>query len=70
MDNHPHRQIRAKYTVYQAYTSSIADAALDAQRFVPPFSRTHITWVKASFLWMAYRSGWARKPKQERVLAI
>ncbi|EAW23763.1 DUF4291 domain-containing protein [Aspergillus fischeri NRRL 181] len=75
MARHPSRQIRAKYTsttitIYQAYSPSIADAAVDAQKFVPPFSRTRMTWIKPSFLWMAYRSGWARKPNQERVLAI
>jgi hypothetical protein len=29
-----------------------------------------MTWIKPSFLWMMYRSGWARKPRQERVLAV
>lgn len=29
-----------------------------------------MTWVKPSFLWMMYRSGWATKPGQERVLAV
>lgn len=29
-----------------------------------------MTWIKPSFLWMAYRSGWATKSRQERVLAI
>jgi len=29
-----------------------------------------MTWIKPSFLWMMYRSGWGRKPGQERVLAI
>jgi hypothetical protein len=29
-----------------------------------------MTWIKPSFLWMMYRSGWATKPGQERVLAI
>jgi hypothetical protein len=29
-----------------------------------------MTWIKPSFLWMAYRSGWGTKPGQERVLAI
>ncbi|MEW2258633.1 DUF4291 family protein [Streptomyces sp. NPDC047869] len=29
-----------------------------------------MTWIKPSFLWMMYRSGWARKPNQERVLRI
>lgn len=29
-----------------------------------------MTWIKPSLLWMAYRSGWATKPGQERVLSI
>ncbi|OJJ57952.1 hypothetical protein ASPSYDRAFT_45924 [Aspergillus sydowii CBS 593.65] len=29
-----------------------------------------MTWIKPSFLWMAYRSGYASKTGQERVLAI
>ncbi|MFJ4579447.1 DUF4291 family protein [Streptomyces echinatus] len=29
-----------------------------------------LTWIKPSFLWMMYRSGWARKPNQERILRI
>ncbi|KAJ5819837.1 hypothetical protein N7474_005428 [Penicillium riverlandense] len=70
-----YRAIRATYspntiTVYQAYPSSIATPALAAQTFVPPFSRTRMTWIKPSFLWMAYRSGYGTKPGQERVLAI
>lgn len=72
---HGYRVIRAKYTpttitVYQAYSPEIADAAIRAQRFVPPFRRQRMTWIKPSFLWMAYRCGWASKPNQERVLAI
>jgi hypothetical protein len=71
----PFRQIRAVYTdqtvtVYQAYSPAIAEAALAAGRFVPPFSRGRATWIKPSFLWMAYRSGWGGKDGQERVLAI
>jgi hypothetical protein len=38
--------------------------------FVAPFSRSRATWIKPSFLWMAYRCGWAAKAGQERVLAI
>ena len=49
---------------------AIADPALAAQRFVPPFSVGRMTWIKPSFLWMAYRSGWGRKEGQERVLAV
>ena len=29
-----------------------------------------MTWIKPNFLWMMFRSNWARKPNQERVLAI
>jgi hypothetical protein len=71
----PYRQIRARYTdravtVYQAYSPAIAEAALAAGTFVPPFNRGRATWIKPSFLWMAYRSGWAGKDGQERALAI
>ncbi|EER24042.1 hypothetical protein D8B26_002214 [Coccidioides posadasii str. Silveira] len=70
-----YRAVRAKFTaetitVYQAYSAEIASPALRAGKFVPPFKRTRMTWIKPSFLWMAYRSGWASKPNQERVLAI
>jgi Domain of unknown function (DUF4291) len=71
----PYRQIRAlhtdrTFTVYQAYSPVIAERALEAGTFVPPFSRGRATWIKPSFLWMAYRSGWAGKHGQERILAI
>lgn len=71
----PRRQIRAVYdeitiTVYQAFSPEIADAALDAGRLVPPFKLDRMTWIKPSFQWMMYRSGWATKPGQERILAI
>lgn len=69
------RQVRALYTdttitVYQAYPAAIAEAALRAGRFVPPFKRERMTWIKPSFRWMMFRCGWATKPGQERVLAI
>ncbi|MGC4783401.1 DUF4291 domain-containing protein [Micromonospora zamorensis] len=71
----PARQIRARYsadtiTVYQAYPPQIALAAVAAGRFVAPFKRDRMTWIKPSFLWMMYRCGWAIKPGQERVLSI
>ncbi|WP_433065221.1 DUF4291 domain-containing protein [Dactylosporangium sp. CS-033363] len=71
----PARQIRAAYTdrtitVYQAYSPEIAEPAVAAGRFVAPFRRERMTWIKPSFLWMMYRCGWAAKPGQERVLAI
>ena len=71
----PYRQVRAAYTestirVYQAYPAEIAEAALAAGTFVPPFKRGRMTWVKSSFLWMAYRCGYASKTGQERVLGV
>jgi hypothetical protein len=69
------RFIRAAYTgetitVYQAYSPEIAGPAVRAGTFVPPFSRSRMTWIKPSFGWMMYRCGWGGKPGQERVLAI
>jgi len=71
----PSRQIRAVFsnttiTVYQAYCHDIAERALQAQRFMPPFQFDRMTWIKPSFLWMMYRSGWGIKKGQERILAI
>jgi hypothetical protein len=67
--------IRAAYTdntirVYQAYGPEIAIPAIQFGRFVPPFSFTRMTWIKPSFNWMMYRSGYATKPGQEFVLGI
>jgi hypothetical protein len=69
------RQIRADFdertiTVYQAYAPAIAGPAVAAGRFVEPFSRGRMTWIKPSFRWLMHRSNWARKPGQERVLAV
>ncbi|MFG2873372.1 DUF4291 domain-containing protein [Streptomyces sp. NPDC048338] len=71
----PRYQIRADYdartiVVYQAYPPAIADAALRAGRFVAPFSFHRMTWIKPSFMWLMHRSNWARKPGQQRVLAV
>jgi hypothetical protein len=71
----PAREIRAVYsaesiTVYQAYPPEVAEPAVAAGRFVSPFKRDRMTWIKPSFLWMMYRCGWATKPGQERVLAV
>ena len=75
MTDNNSRLVRAAYTsdtitVYQAYGPQIADAAVRAGTFVPPFSQERMTWIKPSFGWMMHRSGWAGKPGQERVLAI
>ncbi|MBQ1073148.1 DUF4291 domain-containing protein [Micromonospora sp. C31] len=71
----PLHQVRARHTadtvtVYQAYPPEIARPALAAGRFVPPFKRDRMTWIKPSFRWMMYRCGWGAKPGQERVLAV
>ena len=67
--------IRARYTdqtirVYQAYGVEIARPALKAGRFVPPFKIGRMTWIKPSFNWMMYRSGYGTKSGQEVVLGI
>lgn len=70
------KTIRALYdeesiTVYQAYNGLIAKRAVEAQTFTtPPFKRDRMTWIKPSFCWMMYRSGWATKEDQEYILAI
>jgi hypothetical protein len=56
--------------VYQAYKPSIADYAVENQKFGGEFSFSRMTWIKPNFLWMMYRSGWAQKVDQERILAI
>lgn len=69
------REIRADFdrdtiAVYQAYSPAIADAALAAGRFVPPFSFRRMTWIKPSFLWLMHRSNWGQKSGQDRVLCV
>ena len=57
--------------VYQAYKHAIADYAVAKQRLGGPgFSYDRMSWIKPGFLWMMYRSGWAEKADQERILAI
>lgn len=71
----PVRQVRAVYTeetitVYQAYNPVLGDFAARHGRFPDSYNRGRMTWIKPSFLWMMYRSGWGTKIRQERVLAI
>ncbi|RYO91956.1 hypothetical protein DL762_001894 [Monosporascus cannonballus] len=76
--NPKQRQIRAHYdektiTVYQAYNSEIASAAVDQQKLCasPQFRLTRMTWIKPSWCWMMYRAGYSYKDKnQERILAL
>jgi len=74
-DARPIREVRAVYNektirVYQAYSREIAEPALQAQKFLLPFKKSRMTWIKPSFTWMMYRSGWAGKPGQEYILGI
>ncbi|KAJ8132705.1 hypothetical protein O1611_g921 [Lasiodiplodia mahajangana] len=73
-----YRQIRALFddetvTVYQAYSDEIALAAVEQQRLSasPLFKPTRFTWIKPSWAWMMYRSGYSYKDRgQTRILAL
>mmetsp|Transcript_28345 Transcript_28345/g.83405 ORF Transcript_28345/g.83405 Transcript_28345/m.83405 type:complete len:293 (-) Transcript_28345:217-1095(-) len=57
--------------VYQAYRPEIADWALEHQSFGgPTWKPTRMTWIKPSFGWMLYRSGYGGKSGQAKVLKI
>lgn len=71
------RVIMAQFTddavlVYQAYNKAIAQYAVEHGHFVgaPGWSATRMSWVKTSFMWMMYRSGWGSKHNQEATLGI
>lgn len=72
------REIRASYdkdyiTVYQAYNPAIASAAVAAQKLSasPLYKPARTTWIKPSWCWMMYRSGYSYKDaNQSRILAI
>ncbi|KAF2473177.1 uncharacterized protein BDR25DRAFT_387349 [Lindgomyces ingoldianus] len=74
----PYRQIRALFdndtiTVYQAYSSTIATAAVEAQKLntSPSFSTARMTWIKPSWAWVLYRSGYSYKDsRQSHILAL
>ncbi|MET9364960.1 DUF4291 domain-containing protein [Streptomyces sp. NPDC006632] len=71
----PRRRIRALHTastitVYQAYAPALGLAAARDGRFPAAWKRERMTWIKPSFLWMMYRSGWGTKEGQETVLAV
>jgi hypothetical protein len=60
----------ATIIVYQAYRPAIADYAIAHQQFGGEFSYSRMSWIKPNFLWMMFRSGWATKAGQERILAV
>ncbi len=69
------RQILANFdkegiVVYQAFNPSTAEEAVRLGTFGKGFSLERMTWIKPSFGWMLYRSGYATKHNQERILKI
>lgn len=56
--------------VYQAFKPTIVAAALRRGAFDKGFSLDRMTWIKPSFGWMLYRSGYAAKHNQEAILKI
>jgi hypothetical protein len=70
------RSVRASFdeesiVVYQAFNPQIGNAAVAQQSFInTSFKQERMTWIKPSFLWMMYRSGWGRKADQEVVLGV
>lgn len=71
------KEVRAYYTedfirVYQAYGDNIVQDIEKKGTFSQPsFSLSRMTWIKPSFCWMMYRSGWGYKDaNQNNILAI
>ena len=69
------KEVFAKYDrecirVYQAYNSAIAKEAAALQNFGENFNVRRMTWIKPSFLWLMYRSGWGTKKNQECILTL
>ena len=69
------RQILASYDnkgifVYQAFKPSITEEALRKGTFGKGFNLERMTWIKPSFGWILYRSGYATKHRQESILKI
>lgn len=75
MPNSETRQILAQFDeqgiwVYQAFKPSIVRAALEKGTFGAGFSLERMTWIKPSFGWMLYRSGYATKSRQEAIAKV
>lgn len=69
------RRIYAAYDdagiyVYQAFSPEIVQAALEKGTFGRGFNLDRMTWIKPSFAWILYRSGYATKHRQEAILKI
>lgn len=64
-------QTADEIVVYQAYNPAIASYATANQVLGgASFSYNRMSWIKPNFLWMMFRSGWAQKENQERILAL
>lgn len=68
-------QVLAEYDddgiyIYQAFKDNIVDAALKKGTFGEGFSLDRMTWIKPSFGWMLYRSGYATKKRQTRIVKV
>ena len=58
-------------SLYQAFNDAIADYAVENQRLGgPAFDPKRMTWVKPSFGWLLYRSGYGTKHGQNRLLKL
>lgn len=56
---------------YQAFNDDIADWAVQHQCFGgPKFKPMRMTWIKPSFAWVLYRSGYGYKHNQNRILKV
>jgi hypothetical protein len=56
---------------YQAYNDALAAWAVEHQTLGGPlFKPDRMTWIKPSFAWMLYRSGYGRKHGQTTVLRV
>lgn len=69
------RQILAAYDdggliVYQAFQPDTVLEAVRLQAFGTGFGLDRMTWIKPSLGWMLYRSGYASKPRQQRIAQV
>jgi hypothetical protein len=56
---------------YQAFNEQIADYAIANQKLGGDnFNPMRMTWIKPSFAWVLYRSGYASKSNQTRILKL
>jgi hypothetical protein len=56
--------------VYQAFEARTVEDAVRLQRFGAGFGLDRMTWIKPSFGWMLYRSGYATKHGQDRIARV